>query len=196
MVPLVEMVLQESRVTEVKPAHLDLLVLQVVLVHLVRSDPPVNRETEERPDQKDLLDLLALLEVEECLDHKDHVEIRESLVIWVIEDRKDTEDSPDFRVCQGLLGSLVTRVLLDPLDQVEREDPQALLVHLEKREQMECLDPSDPLDLVVVLERLAQPVPVETPGPPVLLALQGLALTCLHLLVSLTLRMVQIPQGT
>lgn len=35
--------------------------------------------------------------------------------------------------------------------------PQVLLVHLEKREQMVCLDPSVPLDLVDVLARPGQP---------------------------------------
>lgn len=35
--------------------------------------------------------------------------------------------------------------------------PQALLVQLEKMEPMVCLDPSDPLDLVAVLERLGHP---------------------------------------
>lgn len=36
-------------------------------------------------------------------------------------------------------------------------DPQAPLVQLEKMDPMVCLDPSDPLDLAVVLERLGQP---------------------------------------
>lgn len=36
-------------------------------------------------------------------------------------------------------------------------DPQALLVQLEKMVQMVRLDPSDPLDLAVALERLGHP---------------------------------------
>lgn len=36
-------------------------------------------------------------------------------------------------------------------------DPQALLVQLEKMVQMVCLDPLDPLDLVVALESPGHP---------------------------------------
>lgn len=173
-----------------------LLVLRAALVLPARSDPPANRETEERPDPKDLLELRGLLELGECLAHKARAEIRERLAIRVREDRKDTEDSPVFRVCLGLLANLVTKELLDLLDPVEQEDPQALLVQLEKMVQMVCLDPSDPLDLVVVLERLGHPAPQGILVPPVFLAPRAPASTCLLSLVCLILRRVRTPCGT
>lgn len=173
-----------------------LLVLRVELVLLVRSDPPANRETEERLDPKDLLDLWGLLELEECLVHKAHAEIRVRLGIRVREDRRDTEDSLVFRVCLGLLANLETKELLDLLDPVEQEDPQAPLVQLEKMDPMVCLDPLDPLDLAAVLERLAQLAPQETLVPPVSLAPRGPASICLLSLVCLILRRVRTPCNT
>lgn len=173
-----------------------LLVLRVALALPVQSDPPANRETEERPDPKDLLALWGLLELEECLAHKARAEIRERLGIRVREDRRDIEDSPVFRVCLGLLANLETKELLDLLDPVEQEDPQAPLVQLEKMDPMVCLDPSDPLDLAVVLERLGQPAPQETLVPPVSLAPRGPASICQLSLVCLILRRVRTPCGT
>lgn len=173
--------------------QLELLVLQGVLVLLVQSDPLVNRETEERRVPMGLLDLQGLLELGECLDHKDRVEIKEKLGIREIEDRKDTEASLVSKVCLGLLVNLVIKVLLDPLDLVEQEDPQALSVQLEKMEQTVYLDPLDPRDPVVVLGRLVHQVLLELLDPLVLLALRDLASTCQPLLVCLSLRSLLIP---
>lgn len=193
---LVEMVLLESRVSAVTLVQLVLLVLQALLVLLAQLVPPANRETEESLVHKDLLDLQDLLEPEECLDHKDPAVTRVRLERVVREDKRDTEASLVCRVCPDLRVKLETRVLLDLLDLLDKEDHLDLLALLERTVQMVCQDPSDPPDLVVVVETLDPLVLLETPDPPVLLVPPALASTCLPSLALVRLRSPLILSGT
>jgi len=169
----------ELRVTVVTQVLLVLPALQVLLELPALSDPPANRETEERLVLKALLDPPDLLELEEWLDPKDPVVTRVRPERLVREDRRDTEVSPVCRVYLDLPVKLVTRVLLDLLDLMDQEDHLDLLAPLERMVPMVCPDLSDPLDLVVALENLVLLVPPETLDPPALPDPQALASTCL-----------------
>ncbi|KAJ8259358.1 hypothetical protein COCON_G00183700 [Conger conger] len=172
--PLVEMALLESRAIAVTQAQLEPQEPLERQVPQVPSAPQANRATEERRGQgcvcvvkrhKDLQDLLDLPELEEWLDPKDHVEIRVRQVRVERGDRKDTEASPDFRACPDLPVRAVTRVQLDLLAPVDREDPQARSAPQEKTDPTACPAQSGPLDLVVALGRLVLLVPLLEKGP-------------------------------
>jgi len=178
MDPQEETALLELRVTVVTQDLLALPALQVLPEPPALSDPPANRETEERLVPKALLDHPDLLEPEEWLDPKDPVVTRVRLERLVREDRRDTEVSPVCRVYLDLPAKLVTRVLLDLLDLTDQEDPLDLLAPLERMVPMVCPDPSDPLDLVVALESLVLLVLPETLVPQVPPDLLALASTC------------------
>ncbi|KAI1899985.1 hypothetical protein AGOR_G00067560 [Albula goreensis] len=165
---LAEMVLLESRETEVTLVPLEPQGPPEHLAPLAPLAPPANRETEERLAHKDLQGLLDLLEPEEWLDPKAHVEIRVRRASQEKGDRRDTEASLDCRVCLDLPVKLVTKVPPDLLDPAEPEDPLDLLVPQEKTEQMVFPAPSAPLDPADVLERLVLLVLLETPDPLVL----------------------------
>lgn len=162
---------------------LELQVLRALLVPLAQSAPPANRETAESLVHKDLLALQDLLEPEECQDLKDPVVTRVSLERTVSEDRRDTEVSLVCRVCPDLRVKMETRERLELMDLLDKEDHLDLLDQVERMVETVCPDPSDPLDLVVAVERPAPLVPLVTPDPPVFLAPPALASTCLLSLV-------------
>jgi len=175
MDPQEETALLELRVTVVTQGPLALPALQAPLA----SDPPANRETEERLVPKALLDHPDLPEPEEWLDPKDPVVTRVRLERLAKEDRRDTEVSPVCRVSPDLPAKLVTRVLLDLLDPTDQEDHLDPSAPLERMVPTVCPDPSDPLDPVVALESLVLLVLPETPVPQVPPDLLALASTCL-----------------
>lgn len=82
-------------------------------------------------------------------------------MIWVImenEDRRDTEGSPACRVFRDLRVQLVSRELLESLDQVVRGDPQDLLDPLERKDTWDSQGRWDLQEPVDSAERLDQRV--------------------------------------
>ncbi|TNN82195.1 Collagen alpha-1(II) chain [Liparis tanakae] len=159
----VEMVLLEPRVSVGTLVLLVLPVLQALLVLPAQSVPPANRETEESLVPKDLLGLLDLLEPEGCLDPKDPAVTRERVERVAREDRRDTEASLVCRVCPDLRVNLETRVLLDPLDLLDKEDHLDPVAPVERMVGTVSQAPLDPPDRVVAEET---PGPSGNPGPP------------------------------